>query len=208
MNNKKMVGFISLGLFLCFSALACQTERAQTQVFGNRIPRSYFVTWGQGESDVTTHAGSYDDALRMAKIENFNILTYSSILPPEAVEIPIPPPEAMHHGAVLESISAVADGTQGETITAGITWARVKRKSDGQILGGFVAEYHGKDSKEKAEENLRQALEGIFARRYRPEEYELHDQKILVKSFVPTKKFGTVIVLLGFTDYIFPGIKN
>ena len=203
-----MMNFLPWFFFLSFFALGCQSERPQSFVFGNRVPQSYFVTWGQGESDVTAHAGSYDDALRMAKVENYNIITYSSVLPPEAKEIPIPPPSAMHHGAVLETISAVSEGSKGEMLTAGMTWAKIKRKSDGHILGGFVAEYHGKDSKEEAEENLRQALQGIFDRRYRPEEHELIDQKILVKSFTPTKKFGAVLVMIAFTDYIFPAVKN
>ncbi len=59
-------------------------------VVGNRIPRDYFVTTGSGESDITVHAGSYHLALKSAGIEMANIMTYSSILPGIANEIPKP----------------------------------------------------------------------------------------------------------------------
>jgi arginine decarboxylase len=194
------------GFFLFTLLIGCRAPSQEAYIFGNRIPQSYFITWGQGESDVTEHAGSYDEALRMAKIENYNIMTYSSIMPPEAKEIPVP--ETYHHGAVLESINAVMSGKAGETLTVGLIYSQLRKKLDHAHLGGFVAEYHGNASSKEAEENLRQAMQGIFDRRYNPNEYELYDTKIIVKSFVPKKKFGTILVVMGFADYIFPQVKK
>ena len=37
-------------------------------VLGCRIPKDYFITSGIGESDVGIHAGSYDDALKAARV--------------------------------------------------------------------------------------------------------------------------------------------
>jgi len=199
----RIVFVITTLLVLCI--VGCQTGKPEAYIFGNRIPKNYFITWGQGESDVTIHAGSYDDALRMAKVENYNIMVYSSVLPPEAREIPIP--TIMHHGAVLETIMAEMSGKKGEILTAGLILAHLRRKSDQQDIGGFVAEYHGNEPREVAEANLRAAMQGMFERRYNPAEFELYDIKLIVKSFVPKKKFGTIMVIIGFANYIFPQVE-
>mgnify|MGYP001582426642 FL=1 len=78
----------------------------QNLLIGNRVPKDYFVTSGKGESDITIHAGSYHLALKEAGIESYNIMTYSSILPGIATEVP--KPQGLVHGSVMESIMAVA----------------------------------------------------------------------------------------------------
>ena len=57
-------------------------------LIGNRIPKDYFITKGIGESDITTHAGSFHLALKEAGIETANIVTYSSIMPSIAIKKP------------------------------------------------------------------------------------------------------------------------
>jgi hypothetical protein len=47
---------------------------------GCRIPKDYFWVIGWGESDVGIETGSYDAALTMAGIENFNVMLYTSVL--------------------------------------------------------------------------------------------------------------------------------
>jgi pyruvoyl-dependent arginine decarboxylase (PvlArgDC) len=54
---------------------------------GCRIPKEYFWVIGWGESDIGIETGSYDAALHMAGIENYNVMLYTSVLPPEAVEL-------------------------------------------------------------------------------------------------------------------------
>lgn len=91
------------------------TEATAGKVFGNRIPKAYFVTSGQGDTDIGPgddpwETGSYDLALMEAEIANFNVLKYTSVLPPEAKEIPISEAkESFHHGAVIETIMASRD---------------------------------------------------------------------------------------------------
>lgn len=109
---------------------------------GCRIPKEYFWVIGWGESDVGIETGSYDAALHMAGIENYNVMLYTSVLPPEAVELPHLPD--IHHGSVLEGIIAVQHTEKpGTRITAGIILAKVHRSSDGSYLGGFACEYAG-----------------------------------------------------------------
>ena len=97
---------------------------------------------GWGESDVGIETGSYDAALHMAGIENYNVLLYTSALPPEAVELSHLPD--IHHGSVLEGIIAVQHTDKaGTRITAGLLLAKVYRNSGGSYLGGFACEHAG-----------------------------------------------------------------
>jgi Pyruvoyl-dependent arginine decarboxylase (PvlArgDC) len=50
---------------------------------GCRIPKEYFWVIGWGESDVGTEIGSYDAALHMAGIENYNVMLYTSCCRPK-----------------------------------------------------------------------------------------------------------------------------
>jgi len=170
---------------------------------GCRIPREYFWVIGWGESDVGIETGSYDAALHMAGIENYNVMLYTSVLPPETVELQHLP--EIHHGSVLEGIMAMQSTDKpGTRITAGVLLAKVHRNSDGSYLGGFACEYAGNGSVDEAEANLREAMQQLFARRYKEKLYKLSIGKTVVRTFTPEKKFGTVLVGIGFASYIVP----
>jgi arginine decarboxylase len=174
---------------------------------GCRIPREYFWVIGWGESDVGTETGSYDAALHMAGIENFNVMLYTSVLPPEAVELQHLPD--IHHGSVLEGIIAVQHTEKpGTRITAGLLLARVYRNTDNSFLGGFACEYAGNGSVEEAEANLREAMQQLFARRYKTELYKLEFGKSVVRTFTPQKKFGTILVGIGFASHFVPVLRT
>ncbi|MBI4453086.1 pyruvoyl-dependent arginine decarboxylase [Candidatus Woesearchaeota archaeon] len=168
---------------------------------GQRIPKDYFVTKGKGESDITVHAGSYHLALREAGIEMCNIMTYSSILPSIATEIERP--EKLTHGAVMECIMAVADAKKGERATAGIIYGWLFNKQTGDKYGGLVCEYHGQLTEEEVKSQLRQSLEELYTNGY-SEDYEMKDINLITDSMIPKKKFGTALVSLCFTSYLFP----
>jgi pyruvoyl-dependent arginine decarboxylase (PvlArgDC) len=54
-------------------------------------------------------------------------------------------------------------GSRGDHITAGVGQSMVSDKETDQARGGFVTEYEGHASPEKAEEQLRDALNGQLA---------------------------------------------
>jgi len=171
-------------------------------VFGNRLPKEYFVTKGKGESDITTHAGSYHLALRDADgIEACNIITYSSILPAVAREIKRP--KILTHGSVMETIMAVCNTTSGERATAGITYGWLYHKKTGEKYGGLVCEYNGNFSTIKAKEQLALSLQELYTNGY-SDDYELKNIKMITNSFIPKKRFGTALVALCFVNYIYP----
>lgn len=173
-------------------------------LIGNRIPREYFITRGTGESDITIHAGSYHLALKKAGIEKANIMTYSSILPAIAREIP--KPDSYVHGEVMETIMAVAHGDSGKEITAGIIFGWLYHQETGEKYGGLVCEHNGNYSELKIKELLKSSLQELYENGF--QEFELRDIELMVESFTPRKKHGTALVALCFTSYIFPVLEE
>ncbi len=170
-------------------------------VVGNRIPRDYFVTTGSGESDITVHAGSYHLALKSAGIEMANIMTYSSILPGIANEIP--KPAHTTHGAVVESIMAVSNGTKGELLNAGIIYGWLHNRYTNEKFGGLVCEHNGNYTDEEIRFKLRESLNELYINGFE-EQFTLSDIHLISKSCQPEKNFGTALVALCFTSYVYP----
>ena len=181
-------------------------------IFATRIPKCYFMSTGVGDTDLghgidPWETGAYDLALLEAQIENFNVLQYTSVIPPEAKEIPIEKAKKFfHHGAALEVIMANINGHQGDHLCAGVGRIHVRRKSDGKVIGGFAAEYEGHAKAAAARKVLHESLMGIFSRRYKSDEYEYFDEKFTIRDCVIKNKWGTVIALMGFVTYIFPEV--
>lgn len=131
---------------------------------GTRYPTFAFITGGTGVFDdgippQPFETFSYDLALLEAKIENFNVIPYTSVMPPEMrgnivtitepfskkyADKPYRPEivDQFHHGAVLEVIIA-GHGAQYPDHKAiatgvGVVWAK---DTKGKFIGGFAAEY-------------------------------------------------------------------
>jgi arginine decarboxylase len=185
-------------------------DLTQAQVFGVRVPKDYFISGGIGETDLgggddPWETGSYDLALKDAKIHNFNIIQYTSVMPKNAVRHEFEDiKDNLYHGAVLETIMANVNGKQGETITAGIITADIHLTSDGSHLGGFVCEYQGKEPEEIAKQTLHDSMHGLVDRRFDSNEVKVSNIEYHIKSLDVKKKFGTVISLVGYVSYMFP----
>jgi arginine decarboxylase len=177
---------------------------------GCRIPKDYFVVTGAGQCNEGAgedhwETGSYDLALEDAGIENFNIVKYSSVMPPEANEMNFDDAKKLfHHGAVLETIMASINGIRGDHLCAGV--GRVKVEIDGELVGGFAAEYVGNASIQRAQELLRKDLAGIVKRRYAGRGWHMFDWKFNVRDLVVDEKFGTVLAAVCFITHEIPVI--
>jgi len=170
-------------------------------IIGNRIPKDYFVTTGSGESDITIHAGSYHLALKTAGIEMANIMTYSSILPGIANEIP--KPAHITHGSVVESIMAVANGRKGELLSAGIIYGWLYDRYSGEKYGGLVCEHNGNYADEQIRKLLKESINELYVNGFN-EQYELRNIRLVTESCQPEKEYGTALVALCFTSYVYP----
>ena len=82
---------------------------------GVRYPTMAFITGGAGQADEGIppqpfETFCYDSALMQARIENFNVIPYTSVLPKEIYGNIVPLDDKIvkqfHHGAVLEVIMA------------------------------------------------------------------------------------------------------
>jgi arginine decarboxylase len=166
---------------------------------GNRIPKDFFLTSGVGQSDITVHAGSYHLALRDAGIEMCNIISYSSILPAIATEVPAPPEHV--HGSVMESIMAVATAEAGGRATAGLVWGWLSDRGSGERYGGLVCEYNGDLDEGAATEQLHASLEELYANGY-SQRYALVDRRMKLRTLVPGRRYGTALVALCFLNHL------
>lgn len=174
----------------------------QKLITGNRIPKDFFITSGTGQSDITIHAGSYHLALRDARIERCNIMTYSSILPGIANKIDINPDNLMH-GSVMETIMACANSKQGERATAAIIFGWLYNKKTGEKYGGLVCEYNGNKTEDEAVEELHASIRELYDNGY-SDDFDLRDIEVHSKSLIAEKKFGTALVALCFVNYEHP----
>lgn len=168
---------------------------------GMRIPKDYFVTQGSGECDITVHAGSFHLALQQAGIERYNIMSYSSIMPGIACEIPRP--KNLVHGAVMETILACASVERGMRATAGIMYGWLFDRKTNERYGGLVCEYNGDLPEKDAQNQLRESLQTLYTNGFE-EDYELRGERVISESFIPQKKYGTALVAICFTNYVLP----
>ena len=117
---------------------------------GTRYPTLAVYTGGAGQADdgippQPFETFCYDSALQQAKIENFNVIPYTSVLPPELFNNIVHVDQVkdqFKHGAVLEVIIA-GNGAKIEEHKAiatgiGIVWGKDKQ---GNFIGGWAAEY-------------------------------------------------------------------
>lgn len=173
---------------------------------GTRIPYEYFIVQGSGESDLGYHPGAFDIALEKAGgVQDYNHITYSSILPKDAVRIHFPP-KTYDHGAVLESITAESGKNliNPKRLTAGIIITKIFKK--GELIGGLVAEYSGIGTKEECKNFLKNNMTGMVERRYGKE--ATAEDEFFIESIEPKSKYGCAMVILGFTSYKVPLLET
>ena len=70
---------------------------ARLKTIRPRIPGNFYTFKNcVGESSNTHHAGSYHKALRVAGIKDYNIMTYSSVVPAVSCEVDELPDYLVH----------------------------------------------------------------------------------------------------------------
>ncbi len=168
-------------------------------IVGNRVPVKYFWTSGIGEDNEQIHAGSYHLALSDAGIEKCNVMTYSSIMPKDAVEVPLPEEYEFTHGQEICTIEARVDVNKGELGSAGIILGWLYDRDTKEKYGGLVCERNGNLTEDDVKTSLIKSL-NILYEKYR-QDYDLHVDRIIVRSIKPEKKYGTALVSIGFIQY-------
>ncbi|GAB4820003.1 hypothetical protein N2152v2_007049 [Parachlorella kessleri] len=160
--------------------------------------------------------GAHDLAMEAAGIHEFNLIQYTSILPPESEEVSMDEARRkyFHHGMVLECIMSEVHGARGDRITAGVGRMMVHKKGNGNgskkgdRIGGFATEYKGHTAAENAQKELERSLQELFDRRYDGKDQEMSAMDVTITSEVVSKKYGTAMAAMCFVDYIFPELEN
>lgn len=118
---------------------------------GTRYPTLAFHTGGAGQAEdgippQPFETFCYDSALLEAKIQDFNVVPYTSVLPKELFGNIVPVDsvkDQFKHGAVLEVIIAGngARSVDHKAIATGVGIVWGKDKKTGKLIGGWAAEY-------------------------------------------------------------------
>jgi arginine decarboxylase len=170
-------------------------------LIGNMIPNNFFVAKGSGESDLEKHAGSYHMALYDAGIADFNIMSYSSVIPATARlvtpdEIDLPP-----FGSELKTIMSVSHGYQDEFVSAGIVYAWMYRDEDfDDKVGGLVCEVSGRYRIEELESRLIRVINDLHQKTYG--KYYLGDMNFITEGITIEQRYGTAVAALCFVNFL------
>lgn len=171
----------------------------------NLIPNEFFITKGTGLSMLELHAGSFHYALHDAGISDYNIMTYSSVLPATAKLVSKDDVDMPVYGSELKCIQAVAHGEFGQHIAAGIAYAWMY--SDEEFtnkIGGLVTEVNGFYSIENLENRLYTVLEDLYNGTYKDRGYYLGEVNIITQGLdIPNDvRYGTALVSMCFINYL------
>ena len=189
------------------------------------MPHEFFITKGKGESNIGSpglpyEIGSYELALTSAKIQNANIIEYTSIIPKESKEIPRNK-ASIQWGEVLECIKSQTNGSKGEFISCALMVTNIY-DSNHRFIGGIACEYSGSGSKSDSETIFMSSIGDLIERRGfgKVVNLNLYKDNVTTKGFIihPGKHFiyesmkiqklyGTVITAICFVSYKIP-IKN
>lgn len=184
-------------------------------LLGTRYPTLAFHTGGAGQADdgippQPFETFCYDSALTQAKIENFNVVPYTSVLPPELYNNIVPVDKVtkfFKHGAVLEVIIAGNGACINEhraiATGVGICWGKDK---EGKLIGGWAAEYveyfptyiNDEIAKGHAEMWLNKSLNHELELRG----VEKHSEFQIFHNYVNiTQQFAYCLTALGFLNF-------
>ncbi|MBE6445161.1 MAG: pyruvoyl-dependent arginine decarboxylase [Alphaproteobacteria bacterium] len=183
---------------------------------GVRYPTFAFITGGTGQSDdgippQPFETFCYDSALLEARIENFNIVPYTSVLPKELHGKIIPINDKIvsqfKHGAVLEVIMAGNGARRSEhkaiATGVGVCWGKNEK---GELIGGWAAEYveyfDTFINDEIAEGHARMWLNKSLNHELMLRGVEKHSEFQMWHNYINiTQEFGYCLTALGFLNF-------
>lgn len=171
----------------------------------NRIPNTFFITKGFGVDPYEKHAGAYHMALYDAGISDFNIISYSSVLPSTSQLLSLDEIDLPVHGSEMYTIQSVAFGEFGENVSAGIVYAWMYEDENFENkYGGLVCEINGKYTIPILEDRLHIVINNLFEKTYKNKGLFLGEPQIITQGgSVPNDiRYGCALVSLCFVDYL------
>jgi len=164
----------------------------QKTIHGGFLPKYFFLTKGKAASSISP-LNAFDEALMAAGITQCNLVSVSSILPPDAQEIE---PVMLTPGTITFAVLARMDGGSRETIGAGVAYALCS--SPAGVGYGLVAEAHGYKDERALTAELKYKLEQMAKVRG----LTITKTKYVVESMeVPRGKDGCTIASLVYLPW-------
>lgn len=170
----------------------------------NKVPQEFFITKGVGVSNHELHAGSYHFALYDAGISDYNIMTYSSVLPASSKLVSIDEVDLPEYGSELKCIQAVAHGEFGQHIAAGIAYAWMYDDDNfSNKVGGLVTEVNGFYSIENLEERLYTVINNLYEGTYKSKNWFMGEINLVTQGLdTPNDvRYGTALVSMCFVNF-------
>lgn len=169
----------------------------------NTIPGNFFITKGSGCDGLEMHAGAMHMAMWDAGIADYNLMTYTSVIPPTSklvrvddIDLPVP-------GSELKTISAIATSSKyGEFISAGLAWAWLyKDESMEEKYMGLVCEVAGGYRLDDLEEKLRDVITNLYEKTYKSKGCIMGELEIHMEGLKVDDTYGCTMVCMCFVDF-------
>lgn len=176
-----------------------------SNIVKNRIPNTFFITKGFGVDNLELHAGAFHIALNDCNIADYNIISYSSVLPATAKQVSVDEIDLPPHGSEMYCIQSCMFGEFGQHISAGIIYAWMyKDENFEEKYGGLVCEVKGHYTTEILEERMYMVLNNLFDRTYKQKGLYLGEPILITQGGdVPNDvRYGCALVSLCFVDYL------
>ena len=168
----------------------------------NTIPGDFFITKGSGCDEFEIHAGAMHMAMWDAGVADYNLMTYTSVLPPTSKLVRLDDIDLPSPGSEMKSISAVATGRYGEHISAGLVFAWLYTNDDMETkYMGLVCEVAGYYRLEDLEQKLRDVIENLYVKTYKTKGLILGEPEIFMEGLKITDTYGCAMVNLCFVDF-------
>lgn len=143
------------------------------------------VVWGAGEG--RTDLGAFDVALADAGVANYNLVTFSSVVPPDATVATVGTHEAFYPvGAPVGVVLAATHAEPGERAAAGLGWALAEE-------GGVFME-----ACDPSPGACRERIQAALADAQDARDWNWHHDETVIRSVAPdidADRHGAVVVV-------------
>lgn len=126
------------------------------------LPTPKKFTLLAGTSEGITRLNAFDNALLNAGIGNLNLVRVSSILPPNAIEVPASQFEVAAGSLLPTAYGTITSEVEGELISAAVAIG-IGESND----YGVIMEFSGRCDREQAEETVAEMAREAFRQRNR-----------------------------------------
>lgn len=168
----------------------------------NTVPGDFFITKGSGCDPFEIHAGAMHMAMWDAGIADYNLMTYTSVIPATSKMVSLDQIDLPAPGSELKTISAIANGRYGEFVSAGLAFAWLYKDKDmDEKYMGLVCEVSGGYRLDDLEEKLIEVVTNLYDKTYKTKGFIMGEPEIFMEGLKVNDSYGCALVSLCFIDF-------